>query len=93
MLYALEGIASGTANRFIRRMWTTFRHNNLVPGDRDLAIWHLPAEKRTGLADLFARLAAGHELGDIEAAVGYPRRSPRKFVRDLTLKLREKLGV
>lgn len=92
VLYALEGIAPGTANPFIRRMWTTFRHNNLAASDRDLAIWHLPAEKRTGLADLFAQLAAGHELGDIEATVGFPRRSPRKFVRDLTLKLREKLG-
>ena len=33
MLYVLEGIELGTANPFLRRMRTTFRHHNLDAGD------------------------------------------------------------
>jgi hypothetical protein len=99
IIYALEGIAAGTGNRFIRRMWTTFHHHNLEAADRDLAIWHLPAEKKTGFADLFAQIAANPPsqapLGFASYArtMGWPRRGPWKFVRDLALKIREKLKI
>ena len=106
VIYTLENIAIGTANPFIRRMWTTFHHNNLAPADRDLAIWHLPAEKRTGFSDLFADVARNPSrdprtdakamgLSDyrISRLMGYPRRSPVKFTRDLALKIREKAGL
>lgn len=109
ILYALEGVgldrgSGDTANRFIRRMWTTFHHNNLAAADRDLSIWHLPAEKRTGFADLFAMItrdaslhparnaaAMGLHQQCYDRVMGFPRRSLRKFVRDFSLKLREKL--
>ncbi len=100
----MEGIETGTANRFIRRMWTTFRRNNLAPSDRWLTIWHLPAEKRTGFADVFRRIVANpycHPSQDPEAldltyenfctAMGWPHRGPLKFIRDISLKLKEKL--
>ncbi|WP_164843972.1 hypothetical protein [Croceicoccus ponticola] len=103
-IYALLDIAPGTANAFIRRMWTTFRHNNLRDADADLAIWHLPAEKRTGFADLFAAIivsSSGDPRVDAGAMglteptyrrlFGFPRRYPRKFARDLTLKIMEKI--
>lgn len=106
IIYALEGIAPGTANGFIRRMWTTFHHHNLAPADRDLAIWHLPAEKKTGFADLFRAIVADpaadphHDAGrmglgpaEIARTMGWPRRNAVKFVRDLSLKLREKIGA
>lgn len=106
VIYALEGIAPGTANRFIRRMWTTFHHNNLAARDRDLAIWHLPAEKKTGFTDLFRAIVADPArdprrdpaamgLGEAQLArtMGWPRRRPGKFARDLSLKLREKIGA
>ena len=106
IIYALEGIAPGTANAFIRRMWTTFHHHNLAPADRDLAIWHLPAEKKTGFADLFRAIVAnpagdprrdaaamGLGAGDVARAMGWPRRHAAKFARDLSLKLREKIGT
>jgi hypothetical protein len=91
--YQLEGIPSGSANPFIRRMWTTFHHNNLKPGDEALAIWHLPAEKRTGFAELFHAVAAGEPLDAdfLNRAVGYPRRNLRKFAKDISLKIVEKL--
>lgn len=103
VVYALEGIAIGTASRFIRRMWTTFRRNTLDPSDRWLAIWHLPAEKRTGFAELFRQIAVnphydprtnpeelGLTFGHYCKAMGWPHRGPVKFVRDLALKLGEK---
>ncbi len=107
ILYALEGVnGGGTANRFIRRMWTTFHHHNLAAADRDLTIWHLPAEKRTGFADLFAVITKNADLHPARNAtamglhqlsydrvMGYPRRSLRKFTRDLILKLAEKLKL
>ncbi len=106
ILYALEGIDPGTANRFIRRMWTTFHHNNLDASDADLAVWHLPAEKKTGFADLFAAIAAradlhpahdGAAMGlttqNYARLMGWPRRRAGKFLRDLALKLAEKAGM
>lgn len=106
IIYALEEIAPGTANRFIRRMWTTFRHNNLTASDCSLAIWHLPAEKKTGFADLFRAIVANPECdprcdagamglsdADLARTMGWPRRRPTKFARDLSLKLREKIGA
>lgn len=96
VLYAANDYALGTSNPFVRRMWTTFKHRNLRPSDRDITIWHLPAEKKTGFADLFGRLRDGGigALDDATVArlMGYPRRAPRKLVRDLALKIREKLG-
>lgn len=104
ILYAMEGIAGGTANRFIRRMWTTFQHHNLEASDADLSVWHLPAEKKTGFADLFAGIAAvpgchpardavklGLTAANYRRLMGWPRRGPTKLVRDLSLKIMEKV--
>jgi len=104
-LYAMEAMQAGTANPFIRRMWTTFHFHNLAAADRDLTIWHLPAEKRTGFADMFALImrdpalhpardaaAMGLTRPDFDRLMGFPRRGVRKFLRDLSLKVREKLA-
>ena len=104
ILYALEGMDQAMANGFIRRMWTTFHHNNLQASDASLAIWHLPAEKKTGFADLFREIAArpnlhpardGKALGltapNYARLMGWPRRRPIKFLRDLSLKVAEKV--
>ena len=106
VIYAQLGIAAGTADPFIRRMWTTFGHHNLQASDRDLAIWHLPAEKRTGFRDLFKQItqspdkppalnrdAMGLTFAALGRHMGYPRRRPAKLARDLSLKVAEKLGL
>lgn len=98
VLYAMLGLKAGTANRFIRRMWTTFHFHNLRGSDRELTVWHLPAEKRTGFADLFRRIACDPAAPRLDYAayaltMGYPRRRPRKFLRDIALKIIEKLGL
>lgn len=103
VIYALEGIAPATANRLISRMWTTFKHNTLSAADEALTIWHLPSEKRTGFAKLFAQIvrsspanprtnarSLGLTFENYARTMGWPRRRPAKFVSDLALKLHEK---
>ncbi|MEO7247732.1 MAG: hypothetical protein ABIW31_04705 [Novosphingobium sp.] len=104
VLYALEHVEIGTAKGFIRRLWTTFHFHNLAANDRDLTLWHLPAEKKTGFADLFAQVTAnaafhpardgvamGLTFANYAKIMGYPRRGPVKLLRDLSLKVIEKL--
>lgn len=105
IIYAALGLAEGTGNRFVRRMWTTFHHHNLKPEDAGLTLWHLPAEKKTGFADLFRLIAARPEAERARPAemallapatyarlMGWPRRGLRKLVRDLSMKIMEKLA-
>ena len=105
VIYALLGIAFGTANPFIRRMWTTLRHTDLRESDQRLAIWHMPAEKRSGFAALFATIAqhcsgnpreglgkVGLDEITLRRALGFPRRGPTKLASDIARKLREKLA-
>ncbi|WP_347302309.1 hypothetical protein V5740_09870 [Croceibacterium sp. TMG7-5b_MA50] len=103
LLYIIDGYPLGNGDAFIKRMWTTFKYHDVVPGDERLAIWHLPAEKRSGFPDLFARLVA-HGLekkAPAELAVsreemgrifGIPRRSPSKWLRDVRSKVAEHAG-
>ncbi|MFP1133298.1 hypothetical protein [Asticcacaulis sp. W401b] len=104
ILYALEGIEQGTANPYIRRMWTTFKHNNLSLNDSSLTLWHLPSEKKTGFADLFAKIASVSQETRADPRkmeflnyetysnfMGWPKRKPQKLLRDLFLKIREKI--
>ncbi len=102
VLFALGGYEVGTANRFIRRMWTTFHHHNLRPSDANLTIWHVPAEKKMGFGELFAHISRwgdaipqpdklGFGPTIYRRTMGYPKRRPAKLVRDLWIKLREKI--
>ena len=63
LTYALGqvGWAGGTANPFMRRLWTQAPPNRNVQGDEtDLVLWHALTEKRRGLLDLFDDVAADH---------------------------------
>jgi hypothetical protein len=58
MVYSHLGVRTGDANAFIRRLWTQpFRTRNVAPEDVNLALWHVPAEKRYGLRRLFDRVS------------------------------------
>ena len=61
LYYALD-ILDGTANPFLRRIWTTLPDtlhptgssgSDARPTDLGLTLWHVPAEKRTGFRHLF----------------------------------------
>lgn len=102
-------IAFGGAGRpvagsegLIRRIWTSPRHNTVMAGDGALALWHLPAEKRYGLADLYAdivagRIAPGMDAGDLRSLTarrcGIPRKTAGKVVRDGVRQVAAKLGL
>lgn len=103
VLYAMNRYPLGNADAFIKRMWTTFKYHDVEPGDEQLMLWHLPAEKRSGFPDLFARLvAAGLETrppaevapgrAELARVFGIPRRSPGKWVRDVRSKVGEHAG-
>lgn len=53
LYYALD-ILDGTANPFIRRIWTDLPDgNDARPTDLSLTLWHVPDQKRTGFHHLF----------------------------------------
>lgn len=61
--YALGqlGWTGGTANPFMRRLWTQSPPNRNVQGDEeDLVLWHALTEKHRGLQELFDDVRAGH---------------------------------
>ncbi|SDT59564.1 hypothetical protein [Bradyrhizobium canariense] len=102
ILYAMNEYEVGTANSFIKRIWTTFKRNNVEASDVDLTIWHLPSEKMFGFRRLFRKLVTGRHNYRDPAALGFrpdvygltmglPRRSASKLVRDISAKLLQRL--
>lgn len=69
----------GLLESYIKRIWTSPRYNNVQPGDENLPIWHLPAEKTGGIALIFRQIKKNelslHETGGL---VGIPKR--RKYL-------------
>lgn len=99
-VYADLGLKAGGANGHIRRIWTQ-RYNNSQETDLEIAIWHLPAEKKYGFRDLMARIGERTSWvwsasdDDFRARVavnmGLPRSNTRKLVRDRSRWVGEKL--
>lgn len=50
--YALRGVRTVDLNASVKRIWTARRFRNVTGGERDLTLWHLPAEKGRGFAEL-----------------------------------------
>ena len=83
-----------TGNRWIERVWTKPWNLREFPSDvDDVAMWHLPAEKRTGIprlraaalqpASWFWRAPAGAWRARVGRAVGVPRYGPAKLLQDV----------
>ena len=90
------------AGEVIRRIWTSPLHHTARDGDQALPLWHLPAEKRYGLADLYRTLAQRGfptQMPDEEfrALAGrlcaVPRRGAAKLVRDGLRQVAAKVGL
>jgi hypothetical protein len=102
ILAEARGIQPFTANRIIRRIWTHFSDINVQLDDMDLAIWHLPAEKRFGFARMYGwysqNVASWTAISPAEfnamsaSFMGLPRRSPVKLMQDVVQKLGEKIS-
>jgi hypothetical protein len=55
-LYFILGYQGGTADSFIRRIWTYPFMDNTKPEDFNLIAWHLPYEKNWGIKTLFPKV-------------------------------------
>lgn len=91
-----------SANHLIKRIWTSPRYSSVAPGDERLLLWHLPAEKRYGMRDLFdlLRRSGFPERMDIYTframamkLCGVPRKGLGKFVHDGIRQLAAKAGL
>jgi hypothetical protein len=99
LIYTEMGLVSGSANHIIKRMWTAFKYNNIMEEDLALPVWHLPSEKRTGLACLYGDiLKYGKRSKDdrwwrrrLAEQCGIPRRGLWKLAGDVNYKLSERL--
>ncbi|MGA2849602.1 MAG: hypothetical protein ABSE46_11450 [Terracidiphilus sp.] len=103
-LYFKLGYRNGTANPFIRRIWTQLRGREVFPDDYSLPIWHLPAEKRYGMLDLFSCAGKrdswfwelpvnGLWKSRVGAILGVPDASIRKKSKDLCRAIKYKALV
>ena len=88
-------------NDILKRIWTSPRYRTAEPGDQNLPLWHLPAEKRFGFVDLFRDLARKGFPAEMDPAefkamalarFGLPRPSPAKVLRDGARHLAIRLG-
>jgi hypothetical protein len=101
-LYYVLGVPDGTANPFVRRIWTMLRKgDDARRPDADLTLWHVPAEKRFGIPRLFAEAMKPQSAfwtvdpGEpfrrlVGRFLGVPRRSVRKLVLDVPTALADK---
>ena len=56
VIYHYLGFEESLANKYIKRMWTAVKCDNVVTGDENLALWHLPAEKKYAFETMFTFL-------------------------------------
>lgn len=90
--FALLGLrVADSGGGVLKRIWTSPRHNTARPGDERLPIWHLPAEKRYGLKDLYQWLSRQNFPLDLPSAdlhrqamrlCGVPRKPAAKWLHD-----------
>lgn len=60
VIYNQLGFDDSMANKYIKRMWTAVRCDNIVAGDEKLPLWHLPAEKKYAFEKMFHFLCESH---------------------------------
>lgn len=94
------GIGNEIGNGYVKRMWTARQYNNIEPADEQLAVWHMPAEKNTGLYRLYRYLQQTGGLRDeqafwqkAKAYCGVPTISTSKKIVDLALRVRAKIRM
>ncbi len=92
------GLRNDTGNRYVKRMWTTSQYCNVAPGDEALSVWHLPAEKKSGLHRLYRLLEREGGMPDeasfwkkAGAWCGVPRAGMGKKAHDLLAAIGNKL--
>ncbi|UVR65994.1 hypothetical protein NXW26_03880 [Bacteroides faecis] len=94
-------IHNNIANQYVKRLWTYPKYNTVEKGDEQLAVWHLPYEKKRGLYLLYKHFVNHPAFDDEEAFrkkasayTGVPTVTLGKRIRDfytiLLLKIKDK---
>ena len=94
-------IHNNIANQYVKRLWTYPKYNTVEKGDEQLAVWHLPYEKKRGLYLLYKHFVNHPTFDDEEAFrkkasayTGVPTVTFGKRIRDfitiLSLKIKDK---
>lgn len=96
LVYERLGISNCAGNKYMKRMWTAVRYDNVAREDAALAIWHLPAEKKYAFGTVFHWLRCNPTEQEYTAYVKkllkIPGSRTRRVMRKLGIKLKEKLG-
>ena len=53
LIYYKLGMRKSEGNQYIKRIWTSVKYDNAIAEDKNLAIWHLPAEKKYAFGSVF----------------------------------------
>lgn len=103
LAYSSLGVTPGGMNDFTRRLWTQpFKSRNVCPADRELTLWHVPAEKKYGIRRLYRKLTSSQPGRYTDASVadwarlcqrelGIPTNSATKICRDVATAVRARL--
>lgn len=99
VLAARLDLCNDTANKYVKRMYTSPVYNNVEQGDEQLAVWHVLSEKKTGLYRLYRLIRRNQGMGD-EAAFwkkagewcGIPHTSLKKRILDVVYRQIVKRG-
>ncbi|MFD2082488.1 hypothetical protein SAMN05421678_10267 [Actinopolymorpha cephalotaxi] len=93
MAFALRGVPVVNLSPFVRRIWTAARHRTVDGCEPELTLWHLPAEKDRGFAEMYSlatdrdswfwRAGADEFTQRAARSMGLSNRRPSRFVRDL----------
>ena len=93
VIYKNLGLDNNIANKYIKRMWTAIKYNNIEKNDEEFFIWHLPYEKKTGFNSLYKIISRDYtkylELSEDEYRkilknnLGIPRRKKLKVLKDI----------
>lgn len=99
MLAEHLGIRNADANKVVKRMWTNPDFRTVAPGDENLAVWHLPYEKKRGLYYMFRMfMKNGFKIDNEEEFQklirfynGVPQKSLKKIICDRFITLKRKM--
>ncbi|WP_298480606.1 hypothetical protein [uncultured Maribacter sp.] len=68
--YYKHGALLGGMDSYIKRIWTNKNYfRNVEDSDSELAIWHVPNEKKTGINRIFQKISTGANIQQMEENV------------------------
>lgn len=97
VIYTKLNLNNNKASEFIKRMWTSNTFSNVEDDDKNLYIWHLPAEKKTGFIYFYKYISLDRinkeNLNKISSKLmGVPKKDILKKGKDFISKISYRIG-